>query len=353
MCGVRVEELRQSLRKSLPVEDPLLRLDDLCASFGRGEFPAANAREHPDREAVLTAREAVTAVVRDDEFLIDCLAHELDVMERRVSRRGLDPFYTLPELGIQFAFGYWPPGSSAGAHEHTAWTITAVCRNQLEVRTFDRDESYRRRALVPKNLFDAAAGAVGFVYDPCIHDPRNPTDGWSLSLHVSSPRDGEKLDREACLPVLEEWRTRRSMHDDRPYAAAARARYQQMLIEQISRFTAGTDVPGADDVLAHCRRLGAKSQGQNRFTPMTLTIVDERLALSCRDVDAGVALGFETPRGWSEQLRMSRFGREAVAFCASRSAFEVSEIPGRLTSAERWAIAEALVESGTFRVEAC
>ena len=86
---------------------------------------------------------------------------------------------------------------------------------------------------------------------------------------------------------------------------------------------------------------------------MTLTIADERLALSCHEVDGGVALGIETSGGWVEQLRMSRLGREAMAFCAGRSAFEVSEIPGRLTSAERWAIAEALVESGTFRVEAC
>jgi hypothetical protein len=349
---VRIEELRQQVRENLPVEDPLLRLDDLCASFDRGEFPAAAAREHPEREAVLTAREAVTAAVRDDEFLIDCLAHELDVMERRVTRRGLDPFYTLPELGIQFAFGYWSPGSSAGAHEHTAWTITAVCRNQLEVRTFDRDESYRRRALVPKNRFGADAGKVGFIYEPCIHDPRNPTDRWSLSLHVSSPRDGESLDQDACLPILEEWRARRSTHDDDPCASVQMARYQHILIGQIAGFVGGIDVPGAEDLLARCRRLGAKPRGQRNCTAATLTIVDERLLLSCRDVDGGVALGIETRGGWAEQLRMSGLGREAVAFCADRTTFDVREIPGHLTSDERWAIADALVESGTFRMEA-
>jgi hypothetical protein len=350
---MHVEELCVALPEILSVEDGILKLDDLCARFDRGEFPSASAREHPEREAVLTAREAVTAAVRDDEFLIDCLAHELDVLERRLPRRGLDPFYTLPELGIQFAFGYWPPGRSAGAHEHTAWTITGVCRNQLEVRTFDRAESYRQRTLVPKNLFDAAAGRVGFIYEPCIHDPRNPTDSWSLSLHVISPRDGERLEQDACLPVLEDWRARRAGDDDDPHAAVEMARFHHVLVDQIARFAAGIDVRGADDLLARCGRLMAKPGSQMHDTAATLTVVHQRLDLSCRDVDGAVALGFETPGGWSEQLRMSRLGREAVAFCASRSAFDVGEIPGRLTSNERWAIAEALVESGTFRVEAC
>jgi len=137
-----------------------MKLDDLCARFEPGEFPTAHAREHPDRQSVLAAREAVTVAVRDDEFLVDCLSHELDTLEQRVPRSGLVPFYTLAPLGIRFAFGYWPPGRSTGAHEHTAWTITAVCRNRLEVQTFDREESMRRQTLVPKNCFDAAAGRV-------------------------------------------------------------------------------------------------------------------------------------------------------------------------------------------------
>jgi hypothetical protein len=350
---LHLEELCVAVPEVLPVENAILKLDDLCARFDRGEFPSASAREHPERVAVLTAREVVTAAVRDDEFLIDCLAHELDVLERRLPRRGLDPFYTLPELGIQFALGYWPPGRSAGAHEHTAWTITGVCLNQLEVRTFDREESYRERTLVPKNLFDAAAGGVGFIYEPCIHDPRNPTNRWSLSLHVISPRDGERLESDACLPVLEDWRARRAGDADDPYAAVEMARFHHVLVGQIARFVAGIDVRGANDLLVRCRRLGAKAGSQKLGTAATLTVVHERLHLVCREVDGGVALGFETPGGWSEQLRMSRLGREAVAFCASRPAFDVSEIPGRLTSEERWSIAEALVESGTFRVEAC
>ena len=109
-------------------------------------------------------------------------------------------------------------------------------------RSIARSPSVRARSC-RRTVFGAEAGKVGFVYEPCIHDPRNPTDRWSLSLHVSSPRDGERLDQEACLPALEEWRARRSMDDDDPCASVQRARYRHILIEQIARFVAGIDVP--------------------------------------------------------------------------------------------------------------
>ena len=43
---------------------------------------------------------------------------------------------------------------------------------------------------------------MGYIYDPSIHSPKNVTNEWILSLHVSSPRDGEPpLDLEAPLPA--------------------------------------------------------------------------------------------------------------------------------------------------------
>jgi hypothetical protein len=341
-----------------------MKLDDLCAILDRTQLPAAQAREHPERESVLAVRSALTKAVRDDEFLTDCMAHELDALEQRSIRRGLVPFYTLPASGIGFAFGYWPPGSSAGAHEHTAWSVTAVFRNQLLVQTFDCEESYRRQELIPKNLFDAPAGRAGFIYEPCIHDPRNPTNRWSLSLHVYSPRDGERIDREVCLPVLDEWRARRSVNWDDPYAWVELARHHHVLIHQIARFLAGTDVPAVGGLLARCRRLGVaatrrfidslgRNEHENPAAPETLTRTHEDLILSWRDFGDCVALGIDTSSGWMEQVRISRLARDAVAFCASMATFDVDEIPGRLTSEERSAIADALVESGTFRVEVC
>jgi hypothetical protein len=340
-----------------------MKLDDLCALLDRTEFPSADAREHPERESVLCARNALTTAVRDDEFLTDCMARELDVLEQRLPRRGLVPFYTLPASGIGFAFGYWPPGRNAGAHEHTAWTITAVCRNQLVVQTFDREKSYRRQELVPKHLFDAPAGRVGFIYEPCIHDPRNPTDRWSLSMHVTSPRDGENVSGDLCLPLLDDMRAQRSVDYHDPYASVGWARYQHILIHQIVRFLAGTSVAAADDLLARCKHLGSAATrryidglGRNKREKLaaakTLTLTHKDLILSCREFDDCVALGVDTPNGWVEQVRMARLAREAIAFCASRAAFDVDEIPGRLTGEERWAIAEALEETGTFRIGA-
>jgi hypothetical protein len=337
-----------------------MKLEDLSVLLDRTEFPDADAREHPERAAVMSARSAVTRAVRDDEFLADCMARELDLLEERRPRSGLVPFYTQPHSGIRFAFGFWAPGRNAGAHQHTAWTITAVCRNQLVVQTFDREDSCRRRELVPKNLFDAPEGRVGFIYEPCIHDPRNPTNRWSLSLHVTSPRDGERIDQDVCLPVLDDRRIRRAGNYDEPYAWVQFARHQRTLVHQTARFLAATKVSATADLLGRCWRMGSaatrryidgvtgtKHDLQPRATRLSLTHPD--LILSWRDLEDGVALGVETSQGWIEQMRVSRFARAAVIFCASRTAFGVDELPGPLTTEERRAIADALADTGTFR----
>jgi predicted metal-dependent enzyme (double-stranded beta helix superfamily) len=168
-----------------------VKLHDLCAAFEALSFPTDGDRAHPDRALVVAARASVEDAVVDDEFLADCFSTELRLIENNCLRRELTPFFTIPALGVRMAFGYWPPGGTPGPHEHTAWTIIAVCRNELEVLTYHRDESYRRGELVPKNRFSASAGRVGYIFDPCIHEPRNTSRDWSLSLHVSSPRDGE------------------------------------------------------------------------------------------------------------------------------------------------------------------
>jgi hypothetical protein len=341
-----------------------MNLDDLCAFLDCTDFPTAEAREHPERDAVLAARSAVTTAIRDDEFLTDCMARELDLLEQRLPLKGLVPFLTMPVSGIRFAFGYWPPGRSADPHEHTAWTITAICRNQLEVQTYDREKSYRDQELVPKNTFDAAAGRAGFIYEPCIHAPRNPTNRWSLSLHVTSPRDGEKVEQDMCLPILNAGRVRLSPNYDDPYAWVESARYQRVLIHQVAGFLARTKAPAAKGLLARCRGLGSTVTDRyiegvtgNRYEKAlvanVLRLTHMKLILSCRDFGDWVALGIETPSGWMEQVRMARLAHQALAFCASATTFNVDEIPGHLTSEERCAIAEALVQSGTFRREAC
>jgi hypothetical protein len=84
----------------------------------------------------------------------------------------------------------------------------------------------------------------------------------------------------------------------------------------------------------------------------TLVRTHEKLALDYRETGDSVALGVETERGWVEELTLSRVARESIAFCVGAPQFDVQELPGRLTDEERWAIAEALEETGLFTLAA-
>jgi hypothetical protein len=342
-----------------------MRLDDLCAVFERNDFPVAGADAHPDRQSVLAARAAVTDAVRDDEFLVDCMERELRTIEEWIPRRGLVPFFTVPGRGIRFAFGYWPPGGNAGAHEHTAWTITAVCRNRLEVQTYDRGESYRRRSLVPKNLFDAPAGRVGYIYEPCIHDPRNVTRRWSLSFHAASPLDGRQIaDQEGCVPALDAYAIRLSDSWGTPYDTVLTARRRQVVIRRIARFLSQVDVGAAGGLLDSCARLGTSAtrrfvDGLGRRDPVAsrperrsrLTRTHADLVLSSRNEGGAVVLGVETSRGWVAELSLATVARPAMEFCARTPSFDMAELPGSLTAEERLEIGEALEETGLYTRE--
>jgi hypothetical protein len=332
-----------------------LRLDDLIGRFQALRFPARRERTHPDRALIVAARSAVEAAVIDDEFLADCIALELKRIEENRFCRGLVPFFTMPDLGIRLAFGYWAPGNAAGAHEHTAWTITAVCRNELEVLTYDRDESYRRQELVPKNRFHATAGRVGFIFEPCIHNPRNVSGDWSLSFHVTSPRDGERPDDDrGTLPALQSRRGVSSAEDGHPYASVVAARRRNRCVDQLARIVATVHVLQAPDLLGRCFVLGSAAT-QNFIDPRRasgiramLTRTNRDLIISHRRDGDMVALDVETPSGRVEEFAIDEVAREAMAFVARESMFEVRAIPGNLSDDERAAIAEALEETGLF-----
>jgi hypothetical protein len=340
-----------------------MRLDDLCATFDRLSFPAQGEKTHPERTTVLAARAQVAAAVADDAFLSDCIAQELQRLQNRPAMLGLDPFLVIPDLGIRFAFGYWPPGGSVRPHEHTAWTITAICRNRLDVVIYDRPASYRQKALVPAHSVEAGAGRTGFIYDPCIHQPRNTSCDWSLSLHVTSPRDGEDLDRcDPALPWVRMQPEPTPTASRHPYAAVITARHRQRSVHQLVRVLCSMAVPTAREALAQACALGASPTRNlvRRAVPgiaddgpagarNILTRTHADLVMRPRHEVGRVSLDVLSSDGFREELVISDLAADAVTFLAARQAFDISELPGNLSPDERAAIAHAVEQAGLFR----
>ncbi|WP_119274064.1 hypothetical protein [Taklimakanibacter deserti] len=320
-------------------------------------FPRSGDAAHPDRPLVQKARALVEEALLDDEFLADCIARELDLIESAVPRRGLVPFFTMPGLGVRFALGYWAPGHSAGAHEHTAWTVTAVCRNELEVLTYDRAESYRTRQLVPKNRFHAEAGRVGFISEPCIHEPKNMSPDWSLSFHMSSPLDGKPPEENyEELPMLRARRRRRFAGlGDHPYARVVSARQRHKCVHLLARITASMQAAEGAALRERCRLMGTMKtrkflgEAPERSRHVTLARAHPGLGLSLRDDGDMVALDAETPQGLREEFAIADSARAAMAFIAREEIFAAAAIPGSLSDAERMDIVAVLEETGLFR----
>jgi hypothetical protein len=330
-----------------------MKLADLREGFDTLSFPEAASSSSPARDTVLEARKLVASAVLDDEFLVDCFSLELQRLGGSMGR-GLAPFFKTPGTGIRLAFGYWPPGSTATPHEHTAWTITAVCRNELDVKTFDRDESYRTKAFVPKNLFKASKGAVGFIFDPCIHEPMNTSDEWSLSLHVTSPRDG--VERRDAHALWAGQSTPGQLED--PLLRVLEARKRHDFVHLLAQILAPLESPNAKHVLRQClsiassatrRHFGQEDGNDDKGRwPWRLARVHPDLEL--RDVlqDGTVSLDAHMSEGMMEGLVVSDVARHALAFVAKTPRFDVQSLPGSLTASERRALAEALEETGFF-----
>jgi len=339
-----------------------MQFDDLCERFQRLGLPRAGERTHPDRALVAEARSQVEQAVIDDDFLADCMALELDLIESGRPRHGLTPFVVLPDLGIRCAFGYWSPGQTAGAHEHTAWTVTALCRNTLEVLTYNRAETYRTRQLVPKNRFQATAGRVGFIFEPSIHEPRNVSADWSLSLHITSPRDGEPA--EDTIEPLDVLRPRRRpFAAGGPYAEVIAARRRQHCVHQLARVARGMPVRRARELIDRCFALGATktrtllARETPRLQPAFLAApsiyrrTHRDLALSTRGDGDMMALDVATPNGPIEALAIDTAAGDALTFIARAHRFAADALPGDLSGDERMAIVTALEESGILTRE--
>jgi hypothetical protein len=340
-----------------------MKIVDLYELFEKSQFPKLGLQQHPDRGAVLAARSFITSAITNQEFLLDCIRAEVELIDTGTLRRGLTPFVTVPGLGIRLAFGYWPPGGTPGAHEHTAWTITGVCWNELEVLTFDRAESYRRREFVPKSRFSAAAGRVGYIYEPCIHQPKNLSHNWSLSLHVSSPRDGEPVpDGFGTLTEAGLLKPSFLALADDPHQHVINARQNQTCLQALAQFLSTMASPEVADLFARCyslastvtrRELRGRCAGLAtagaKEAPWSLVRVHDQLRISHRRDGDMVALDVETENGRQEALAISDIAGDALAFVAREQRFEVQALPGKLSDQEREFIAEALEQTGLFK----
>ena len=149
-------------------------------------------------EQLREMRELLTVGLLDQEFIVDCIVHDLHAWYRweLLNFRGVRPaMVRIADRGIQLRMFFWAPGQVAPPHEHTRWTLSAVFHNQLNVTTYDWDHAVQKRALQQRNEFTALRGQAGYVSNPCIHSPRNLSQDWSTSLHVFNEADQPVLER--------------------------------------------------------------------------------------------------------------------------------------------------------------
>jgi predicted metal-dependent enzyme (double-stranded beta helix superfamily) len=150
----------------------------------------------PPRDDVRAVQDALTAMLAVEDFYLDCIDLEAEATASATPERPFPPFYRLNELDLQFRMFYWWPGKAAPPHEHTAWTVTAVFYNTLDVTTFDWNVAFREQRLQPKNRFTGVQGMAGHIYDRCIHRPANLTEKLSTSIHIFNLADQPRIERE-------------------------------------------------------------------------------------------------------------------------------------------------------------
>jgi predicted metal-dependent enzyme (double-stranded beta helix superfamily) len=350
--------------------------EDLTTLLASSGLPSPDQRTKPARERVRDVQHALATGLADSEFPLDCLERDLLAMDTRVPRSTLSPFHVMPDLGVRIALAYWGPGVAAGPHEHTDWTVTAVLHNALEVDTFDWEIARTERRLVARSRFSAERGRAGHIYDPCIHNPWNPTARWSISIHVFGPNDGPVLEREvgpiAGLTSGETSGAEVSMDDalavalaamdrQRVYRAqiAALAPYRsaraQRLLEAI--FERGDDVTRRAAAEAIASLDGER--GASLLRPLgarALTGASEivrawpEVPLAVDHDGARVALTLGERRGRRVLVRIDDWAEPALRALAGARRISVSDLPGGLSLPDRLALCSVLVDCGVFSV---
>src|SRR5579862_1530215 len=106
------------------------------------EDQGASGARRPPHDNVRTVQHSLTTWLADEDFYLDCVELEIAAVLRKTPEHPMPPMFRLPNRGMHVRMYYWWPGKIAPPHEHTAWTVTAVFFNALEVTTYDWDLAY-------------------------------------------------------------------------------------------------------------------------------------------------------------------------------------------------------------------
>jgi predicted metal-dependent enzyme (double-stranded beta helix superfamily) len=155
-----------------------------------------SSHRRPPRDNVRAVQNLLSAGLSDEDFYLDCIGLEIDANLRRSAEAPKQSLFRMPDLGMRVQMFYWYPGRTIAPHEHSAWTVTAVFYNALQITTYDFDLAFREQRLERKNVFGTVQGQAGHIYERCIHKPTNTTNTTSLSLHIFNGADEQRIEDE-------------------------------------------------------------------------------------------------------------------------------------------------------------
>jgi hypothetical protein len=313
-------------------------------------LPHATEDSSPERGAIAEVSRLVQAGLAND-LLVSCIGGAIGTLEGTAGLNGLNPFARVPELGIWLAFGYWPPNTMPGPHEHLAWTVTAVCHNSLSVTTYDRMRSLSLGTVVPKRTFRALPGEAGYIYEPAIHAPGNDTSRWSLSLHLVSPRDvGERPQS----PIAE---LRQDTCRTPPWEPIKRQQFRRKLAV-LAEVLLSTPGQCAEGLLHECA-VRAPGSIQRKLAQARPSLVRYRAAQTMRRADASLELRlvqedqeccFQVGRSgkYIKVLSVKGLPSYVAKFLEEHHVFELDSLSAHLDADERTRLSDVLVDSGIF-----
>jgi hypothetical protein len=328
-----------------------------CDSFEALPFPGQGDFVPPDCEAVVAARNLLHLNLDDDGFKLGAVAAELERLREGTTGPGLKPFIRLPRTGAELSFGYWAPTATPGPHEHSAWTLTAICRNELDVVSFDREASYKAGTLQPKARFKTHSGEVGYLTKASIHAPKNASRDWTLTLHVSSPHDRPPEDHDIRLLPKLTHPAAAGMQNSAVEVCMVRARQRTQQARFLAHYLLELRNPDAAPILALCCRLSdVETEAVVRQSmPDSLPFPENQtrlvrthpeLEFSIRKGADGVALCTRTPNGEKVELIFGSEAAATVAFIMQESSFQIDKLPGGYSADERRLIVAQLERRG-------